>query len=357
MPNETQTTVDQGAIVNDFQEEFVSQELPEEVLSPSSGQTMPEEPTKVEPVVKKPEPATPAATPAKPAPAAVAPTTVDELQKPFNDDTGAFSAEKWIEHFNSIKSKPIQAAAPVIEAPSATQPQDNKEPWERMLEEQETYQTTLTGNLMAWKQHFLEAKQAGYDDLQAQAHADKTIGDWLNKHVARRNAEAAWKLQQTSQTTVQEEAEIARLQPVADSNYNLVAQEFGGVDQLQKLLTHKELGGDMTMWLFERDNKGKKFANQGEVNKAIDKWFVKEVGQNPDNIRRIARYGLSMYRDKYFPKVVEHIKKGQANAPAARKLATTQTRTVTNAAPKAKPNALDVWGTPPDQRDFVSQEG
>jgi hypothetical protein len=355
MADEVQTTVDQGAIVSDFQNEFVSQEAPEIIADPNNGQTMGEpapQPTAKPAPAAQPVTAQPAA---KPIPTAA--PAVDELQKPFMGEDGSFSAEKWINHFNAIKRNPVKPVTPTIDTTLAAQPQDNKQPWEKMLEEQESYQTNLTGNLMAWKEQYLIAKQAGYDDVQAQAYADQQVNTWLNKHITRRNAEAQWKAQQEGNTTQQEANEIARLKPIADSHYNLVAAEFGGVEQLEKLLTNKELGGDMTMWLFERDNQGKKFKDQAAVNEAIDNWFIKKIGQNPDDIRRIANYGLSMYRDKYFPKVVEHIKKGQTAAPMARKLATTQTRTVTNTAPKGKPDALDVWGTPPDQREFVKQEG
>lgn len=353
-PEQGTEQINQGAIVDDFEEQFVDQEAPIDTPNPDNGQTN-------QSTVNTENKEQPPQKPVKPS-ASAKPAPVDALLNPFKGEDGNFSADKWNGFFQNHKPAKVAPINLKVEAPKPGEQQqvDNREPWERAYEEQEKHKESIQKNLFAWRSYYQSAIQQGATHEQAMAHADNEVNTWLNGYIGKYSAKLQYQMQQESLKGRQEEVELARLQPQADLNYSIVAQEFGGAEQLKTLLTHPELAGDHMLWLFSRDNPGKSFATAQERDKAIDNWFIRKMGQNPDDIRRIARIGMAMYRDKYFDKVIEHVKKGASNAPVSRKqVASAQTRTVQRNNAPAKPDALSNWFAQPGQRgeeEFVSQE-
>ncbi|CAK0768755.1 hypothetical protein CCP3SC15_380029 [Gammaproteobacteria bacterium] len=341
--------ISQDAIVDSFQEEFVDQESGQ-AIEPEKGKIEPQKPT-AKPV-KTEQPAAPAARAGAQAPAAQA--KPDELIKPFQDDKGAFSADKFVEYFGKAKPPQFTPYKPTIEPPPAPVPgQDANQPaWRKELDDRRKYETSMKESLFMFEGLYDQALKAGYPDIQARQWARQQVQDRLNEHLTERDYENRAKQQEEAVKQQAGTLEMERLKPVADSNRAIVAQEFGGIENLDRLLTHEALGGQYVLWLFNLQNPGAKYKSADDFKATIDNWWVKSIAQNPDNIRRIAQIGMNAYRDKYFPNVIDHIKAKQAGGATVRRAAVTAgTRTVQSPAPAGAQNVLDEFMTPGELRE------
>jgi hypothetical protein len=302
--------VDQQEIVNDFADEFVDQDgaaEPQKEVKPA--------PAKTENPVKKEDPKDPLAT-------------------DFLGDDGKFSADKFAESFAAYKPKPFEQYLPSIVKPEPPKAGEEQLPeWKKELNERKQYENEMRASLFLYESFLTQALQAGNDFDTARRIAQEEIQRRLNEHLQERDYEMRAQRDEKSRKEQMDRVEMERITPIALANRSMVAEEFGGMSKLDMLLTHAELGGGYTMWLFKQQNPEAKFSSDVEYRQAVEKWWVK-FAQSPDNIRRIANVGLAMLRQKYFPQVVEHIK---AKAGAGkRQPVTAGTRSVQRETPKGQ---------------------
>jgi hypothetical protein len=301
---ESGAEVQQDELRQDFDSEMLSQEQDDVPAQPTKGKTPPQKTVQPE---KSPAAAQKPAAPADKATAEAQKSDLDEMV--FGKE--GFNPEKYTSFFNA---KPqIGAYQPPIEAPkpgdAVAQPQTPEEKRRALIEERRTYQTNMQTSLLAYKQFYTQARNQGMSEQQADAQAEYKIREWLNDHMVERDFEMQQKEREDYDKQRNDELNTTRLQPVADANLALVSREFGGMERLGKLLTHKDLAGPYVSMIFEQANPGIKFKSQGEYAKAMDAWFVK-VAQNPDNVRRLANIGFMAWKMRYEPQIHAAIKTG-----------------------------------------------
>lgn len=328
--------VDQQGIVNDFTEQFIDQDA--EPVAPA-----PEQPAVED--KPKPEPAKEAATQTQ---------TVNTEKKepstlkPYSDEKGNFSPDKWAEYDQKIRSslKPMQKYQANIDASAQEAPAQTEPPKPihvRVREEAQQHISSIEAHVVKPIERLYGMIQAGQDPIAAiqQIYQEQKslVQNEAEDFRERRRAE----LEDEAYQAKNGEAEFNSMVQKASANFSEVAAEFGGADKLNELLNTHELAGDHIIAAFEEETGHKKYASVQQHADAINKWWAKKA-QNPDTIRRFARIGFMQEVYNNTPKVYEYMKKSIQQSTAERKASVPgRTRTVTSAPSAPAENAMAGW--------------
>lgn len=267
-------------------------------------------------------------------PAAVAPTVVNDFDKPFLNDQGQFDIQRFMDYQAKVQPKAVSLPMPQIKQPVMGQPvQAPVNPVDKFIAEHNQYiESTKAAYLksLSYANQFMQ--QPGMQPQQAMYLAQQQIERELDAHFRERELKARLQLDVDRQSDVQEQYEMQRKTPIVNSNLAQVANEFGGAESLNMLLQHPELGAKDIMIAFHRQHEGKQWESQEAYVKDIEKYWV-NLAQNPDNIRYIADNAQARLARMHMPKLYDRARQDlQASQAQRMQAVTAQTRTVTSPA-------------------------
>lgn len=296
----------------------------------------------------QPQQAVPASQPVTQQSTPVAPAGYDQM---FLDESGKFSADKFFEYQSKVKIQPFVPPEPKFKpVDPLAQPQAPIDPAEKFWKEHKEYADSLKNGYYKAFNLQQQYMQAGHDPQTAMQLAQQQLDKEIGEHLHEREFKGRFQLESAEQSQYREAQEMERLSPVVNSNLAVVANEFGGQENLMKLLSTDGLGKEDLMHTFHLVNSGKQWESKEAYLKDVDKFWV-NFAQNPDNIRRVAANAQARLAYNNIPHLGQTIR-SRLEAEQAQRMqgVNAQTRTVTsnNTPPQRNPAMLDFSGYAPD---------
>ena len=243
------------------------------------------------------------------------------------------------------------------------QPVDNRQPWERELEEEQKLRESFLNPKMSWPNHFQKALELGYQGDSAIAYANEQVKNDAEMEFRKASYERRYKAEQEAKQRADEERQAQEIAPKSRINLAKVASEFGGMEKVNALLFGVQqpdgklangYGIETINMLFDMAHEGKQLPKDvNELQKVYEKWWTKFTS-NENNLRYVVDRAKDNLQRQLFPSIVDHINsvKNQ-NGTRANMASQSPVSAINKGNPKGEPDAFDRWMYGPNAPDTI----